>query len=130
MIDDDQDDILFDWRVVIASGGCRRPGGDCNGRTDRGQRRRLLPAAKLAAPRAKMIPFPLRQRRPFVEKLAEQVASREADAGEAHLLQQLARQREVLRRKGVSEVAIERELRALATAVRTELWRLLLGSGE
>lgn len=105
MTDDDQNEILLDWRLANT-------------------RRRTQPAPK----RAKVIPFPIDRRRSFVERLAAQIAARQARAGEAHLQQQLKRQGEVLRRKGVPESSIERELRTLTATIRAELWRLLLGS--
>jgi hypothetical protein len=132
MTDDDQDEILFDWRLVRdaarAGESGRRPDGDRADRAD-GDGRRRSPSGKSARPKTQLIPFPLGRRRAFVERLAEQVIARPAAAGEAHLLQQIRRQGEILRRKGISEKLIERELRALTAAVRAELWRLLLGSG-
>ncbi len=129
MTDDQEEDVLLDWRLAkeAARGTQSARANHQNRRTDARRQRGL---ARGPAPRkqAKMIPFPLGQRRAFVERLAAQIASRTTDAGEAHLLQQLARQREILSRKGVPEKAIERELRSLAAAVRAELWRLLLGS--
>jgi len=116
---DDEDDLLFDWHTVTTAVGERRR---CGGRRDRSPTVALLP-------RAQMIPFPLARRRDFVSGLAGQVASRTAAAGDLHLLQQLDRQRDVLARKGIPKAAIERELSSLSSAVRAELWRLLLGSG-
>jgi hypothetical protein len=124
MPDDDQGEILLDWRLVKdAAGGRQDRGGDRQDRADRAPRRRSPPA-----PKAKMIPFPLNRRRSFVARLAAQVAARPAEAGELHLLQQLDRQRDVLARKGVPEKAIERELHALSAAVRAELWQLIFGA--
>ncbi len=126
MSDHDQDDITLGWRLVKdAASERQRSGGDRKPGRDRAPGRRSPPAPK----RAQMIAFPLNRRASLVAKLAAQVASRSAEAGEEHLLQQLARQRDVLSRKGVPEKETERELRALAAAVRAELWRLLLGNG-
>jgi hypothetical protein len=85
------------------------------------------PANKAPGNSALMIPFPLPRRARFVAGLAAQVAERGPDAGELHLLAQLNRQRDALERKGVAKGLIEQELRALADAVRAELWRLLAG---
>jgi hypothetical protein len=125
-------DEIFDWRIMQdAAREHDQRRGDRKGRVDRDERRRSSHALTAPRParRAQVMPFPLSRRRPFVARLAAQIASRPMDAGEAHLLQQLARQHEVLRRKGVPERAIDRELRSLTAAVRAELWRLLLGSG-
>jgi hypothetical protein len=70
------------------------------------------------------IPFPLSRRRYLIVRLAIQVAARAPDAGEAHLWRQLDRQANTLRRKQVSEQAIQREIRALAAAVDAELSQL------
>lgn len=131
MNDDETDDLVLDWGLAKKAARARQPAcGDRRDRASDGKRRRSPrgPKAPAPPPRAQMIPFPIGRRRAFVARLAEQVASRPAAAGEAHLLQQLKRQGEVLRRKGVPTKAIEGELRALTAAVRTELWRLLLGS--
>jgi hypothetical protein len=124
------DDILLDWGVAKEVARLLQSArGDRQDRTDVARQRRRSPRGPTPVPKsAKMIAFPLGRRHHFVERLAAQIASRSTDAGEAHLLQQLARQREILSRKGVPEKAIERELRSLAAAIRAELWRLLLGS--
>lgn len=49
-------------------------------------------------------------------------------AAERHLSQQLQRQAEVLRRKGVAEDRIRRELRDVEEALRVEVWRLVFGN--
>ena len=129
MPDDDQGDPLFDWRLIRDAAGQRqRPGGGRQERADRGKRRRPpVVITPKPPPSAQMIPFPLRRRQVFIERLAAQVAARPGDVGELHLRQQLERQRDVLARKGIPEKAIARELRSLAAAVRAELWRLVLG---
>ncbi len=124
-VTDDQNNALLDWRLVnLAVHACVSDRAASAKNVDRTPPPRSQPAPK----RAKMIPFPIGRRRSFVERLAAQIAARPADAGEAHLQQQLKRQGKVLRRKGVSEQSIERELRALTATIRAELWRLLLGT--
>lgn len=110
------DDSLSNGRAVeVAARGCRATvqsdGQGCSASSE-----------AEAPPRcAQLIPFPVARRRSFVCKLAEQVAARSRAAGEVHLLQQLRRQGEVLRRKSVPESLIERELLSVAAAVRAEL---------
>lgn len=121
MSDDDQNDILLDWRIAKDAVRARPRGGDRQDRAGSRPQRRSPPSAE-------MVPFPLNRRASFVARLAGQVAARPADAGELHLLQQLERQRDVLARKGIPKKAIDRELRALSAAVRAELWQLIFGS--
>jgi|SRR6185437_10376924 len=131
MTDNDQTEIALDWRAVTeaASRARQLAGGDRPERAGNGKRRRSPPGPSRARASAEMIAFPLGRRRDFVSRLATQVASRPAEAGELHLLQQLGRQRDVLVRKGIPEKAIEQELRSLRSAIAAELWRLLLGTG-
>ena len=75
---------------------------------------------------ASLIPFPAARRHAFVHKLAAQMLAREPHVAEAHLRQQLEYQCRVLRRKGIAEDVARRELRALDSAVRAELWRLVM----
>jgi Family of unknown function (DUF6074) len=44
---------------------------------------------------------------------------------EVHLSQQLKVQADTLRRKGVAEPEIAREIRSLESAIRTALWRIV-----
>jgi hypothetical protein len=75
----------------------------------------------------KVVPFPVVRRRAFINKIVKQVISRTPAAGRTHLSGQLRRQAEVLRRKGIPDFLIQRELRALNVAVRVELWRVVFG---
>jgi hypothetical protein len=75
-----------------------------------------------------VVPFPIRRRRTLVCKLAKQMIARSVVAAEKHLSQQLRRQADVLRRKGIAEDRIERELYALEEALRDEVWRLVFGN--
>lgn len=74
-----------------------------------------------------VVPFPLVRRRAFINKIVKQVISRTPAAGGTHLLHQLRRQAQVLRRKGIPDLLIRRELHALDAAVRAELWRAVFG---
>jgi Family of unknown function (DUF6074) len=70
--------------------------------------------------------FPLKARRDLVVRIAAQMIARPSDLAEQHLQQQLQRQFRVLARKQVSDVDVEREIRALESAIRAELWRQVL----
>jgi hypothetical protein len=76
---------------------------------------------------ATVYPFPLHRRRTFIERQANRAAELNPDAGERHILYQLEVQRAALRRKGVDESLIARELRCMEAAIRTSLQRLLMG---
>jgi hypothetical protein len=80
-----------------------------------------------AAPGAAIVPFPAKARGAFIARLVAQVAARSPLVGEKHLAHQLRVQGEALRRKGVPEPAVRREVAALEAAVRTELWRAVFG---
>jgi hypothetical protein len=76
---------------------------------------------------ATIVPFPLYRRRTFIERQANRAAELNPDAGERHILYQLEVQRASLRRKGIDEALISRELRCMETAIRNSLQRLLMG---
>ncbi|MBR0697742.1 DUF6074 family protein [Bradyrhizobium lablabi] len=76
---------------------------------------------------ADVIPFPVTRRQAFVFKQAEHAALMNPDAGERYVLRQVKVQRDAMRRKGVPEQLIERELRSLENAIRDALQRLLIG---
>jgi hypothetical protein len=75
---------------------------------------------------ASLIPFPAARRHAFVRKLAAQMLARAPHTAEAHLRQQLDYQCRVLRRKGIADDVARHDLRALESAVRAELWRLVM----
>jgi uncharacterized protein DUF6074 len=76
---------------------------------------------------AAVIPFPLYRRRTFIERQANRAAELNPDAGERHILYQLEVQRAALRRKGIDEALIVREIHCVETAIRASLQRLLMG---
>ena len=76
--------------------------------------------------RAKIIRFPLARQRPLVAKLAKQMAGQVPARAEKTLRTELQRRIDALHRQGVSDQAVEREVRALESAVRSDLWRLVL----
>jgi hypothetical protein len=76
--------------------------------------------------KALFIPFPLSRRRRLVRALAAKMAAAATSPEAERCLQgRAARLRRGLCRKRVAEAVIDRELRALEAAVRTELWRLM-----
>ena len=78
--------------------------------------------------RGRVAAFPFAHRRGVILRLAEQMAARGPAAAENYLQQQLRRQIEALHRRQVPDRTVEREIRALESAVRAELWRLVLTS--
>ena len=74
-----------------------------------------------------VLPFPLTKRQQLIERQARRAAELNQDAGERHILYQLEVQRAALRRKGIDEALIAREIRCMETAIRTSLQRLLMG---
>lgn len=152
--DREDDDAPLDWRLVkeasrerqqpggsSSSAGCAssrvrahareaggRLGGDRDDRADRGKRR-SPPAAK-PAPQAKMIAFPGARRVGEIRRLAEQMRRLPYERGEAHLRQQLRNKAEALRRRGLTERQITREIASMEAAVRGEHWRREFGSSR
>ena len=95
----------------------------------------VSPQAVGVAPRetiAELVLFPLALRRALILKLSKEVTQASTSAAGENLLRgRLARIARGLRRKRVSEQTIASELRALETAVRTELWSIhLLGRSD
>jgi Family of unknown function (DUF6074) len=78
---------------------------------------------------AEVIPFPLTRRRTFIERQAGRVAELNHDAGERHIAHQLNVQAVAMRRKGIDEGRIAREIRCMESAIRVSLSRLLLAQG-
>lgn len=76
--------------------------------------------------RAKIIRFPLARQRPLVTKLARQIGAQLPARTEKTLRAELQRRIDALHRQGLSDQAVEREVRALESAIRTELWRFVL----
>jgi hypothetical protein len=76
--------------------------------------------------RGRIVAFPFACRLGLILRLAEQMAARRPVAAEKYLQQQLRRQIEALHRRQVPDQIVEREIRALESAVRAALWRLVL----
>jgi hypothetical protein len=80
----------------------------------------------MAANRSRIVVFPLARRRALIVRLAAQMAARPMALAERYLQQQLGRQIDLLHRKKIPDRIVEREVCALESAVRAELWRLVL----
>ncbi len=75
---------------------------------------------------AEILAFPPARRLGFVRRQAKWFVEQGHDAAEANLLRQLERQRETLLRKGVDAAHLAEEIRDLESAIRAEVWRLVL----
>ena len=76
--------------------------------------------------RERVFAFPFARRRGLILRLAGQMAAREPAEAEKYLQQQLRRQIAALHHRQLSDRAVEQEIGALESAVRAELWRLVL----
>jgi hypothetical protein len=75
---------------------------------------------------SKVVPFPQIRRRRFVARNAIRLAGLPHKTAEKLLVATLRHQAEVMARKGIPAAVIEREIRSLESAIRTELWRQVL----
>lgn len=73
-----------------------------------------------------VVPFPRWRNRPFVHKHACQVANQRQDVGERYLERQLDIQCEKMNERGIDPVTITVHRKTLDTAIRAELWRIVL----
>jgi Family of unknown function (DUF6074) len=78
---------------------------------------------------AVIVPFPIVRRRAFIAKQADHATCLNPDAAERYLEYQLQVQRDAMRRRGVAEDLIARELKCMERAVRQELLRASLSTG-
>jgi predicted GIY-YIG superfamily endonuclease len=69
---------------------------------------------------ATITPFPLVRRRAYISKQAEQMACMSDVSAARYLQHQLQVQREAMRRRGVADDLIERELKSMEGAIRRE----------
>jgi hypothetical protein len=67
-----------------------------------------------------VFPFPIVRRRAFLRKQAAHAALINPDAGFRYLQHQLDVQAEAMRRKGIAEELVQRELRCMRTALQAE----------
>ena len=76
--------------------------------------------------RAKIIPFPLAAQRPLVTNLAAELAAQLPARAEKTLRAELQRRIDALHRQGLHDAVVERDVRAFESAIRAELWRIVL----
>lgn len=76
---------------------------------------------------SKVLPFPVIRRRDFIARQAARMAaSSRTDAAERWLEHVVNRHRETLLRKGVEPSLVARECKALASAMRAQVWNIVL----
>ena len=78
---------------------------------------------------AVVVPFPIANRRAFIQKQADHATCLNPDAAARYLNYQLQVQCDAMRRRGVAEDLIARELKCMERAVRQELLRTSLSTG-
>jgi hypothetical protein len=79
---------------------------------------------------AVVVPFPLASRRVMIQRQANYAAELSLDAAERHIQQQLKTQADTMRRRGIGEEIIARELRAMEGAIRSMLERAVSGGAQ
>lgn len=78
---------------------------------------------------ATILPYPIARRLAFIQKQADHATCLNPDAAERYLEYQMQVQRDAMRRRGVAEDLIARELRCMAAAIRNELLRSSMSTG-
>jgi Family of unknown function (DUF6074) len=77
---------------------------------------------------AELIPFPIGRRRKLVGRIALTMKRKPSNkAANEYLAAQMTIQAKAMKRKGMEYGVMRKQLCALEAAVRTELWRLILG---
>ncbi|MBQ8105569.1 MULTISPECIES: DUF6074 family protein [unclassified Afipia] len=79
---------------------------------------------------ADIIPFPLARRHDMIERQAMYAAEINPDAADRHIAHQLKIQRDAMRRKGIDERLIARELRCMEGAIRSRLTNNTAGGAQ
>jgi hypothetical protein len=74
-----------------------------------------------------IVPFPLARRRSMIQRQASYAAELNPDAAERHIARQLQVQGDAMRRKGIDENLIARELKCMEGAIRAMLLRAVSG---
>jgi hypothetical protein len=70
---------------------------------------------------ATVLPFPILRRHGFIEKQAAHAACMNPDASARYIEYQIQVQRAAMRRRGIAENLIARELKLMEAAIRREL---------
>jgi hypothetical protein len=80
---------------------------------------------------ALVLPFPLARRLDLIQRQAEYALCLKPDSAERHIERQLHCQADALRRRGVAEAMIAREVSAMEAAIRAAMWNAVFDtSGE
>jgi Family of unknown function (DUF6074) len=79
---------------------------------------------------AVIVPFPLASRRGMIERQARYASELSLDAAERHIQQQIKVQAESMRRRGIDEDLIVRELKCMEIAIRRLLDRAVSGGAR
>jgi hypothetical protein len=78
---------------------------------------------------AKVLPFPILRRHGFIEKQAAHAASMNPEASARYIEYQIQVQRDAMRRRGIAEDLIARELKLMEAPIRRELVQALSTGG-
>jgi hypothetical protein len=78
---------------------------------------------------AAIYPFPLARRRTMIDRQARYASELGPDAAERHIQQQLKIQGDSMRRRGVDEDLIDRELECMRAAISAALLRASVSAG-
>jgi Family of unknown function (DUF6074) len=79
---------------------------------------------------ATILPFPILRRQGFIEKQAAHAACMNPDASARHIEYQIQVQRDAMRRRGIAEDLIARELKLMEAAIQRELVQALSRAGD
>ena len=74
-----------------------------------------------------VFPFPIVRRHGFIERQAATAASMNPDSAVQYIERQLLIQRDAMRRRGIAENLIDRELHRMAAAIRREFLQAARG---
>jgi hypothetical protein len=77
-----------------------------------------------------IFPFPMARRHGFIEKQAAHAASMNPDSAVRYIEHQLLVQRDAMRRRGIAENLITRELHRMAAAIRREFLQATSARGD
>lgn len=73
---------------------------------------------------AEVLPFPLARRLDLIHRQADYALCLRPEKAEQHIQRQLQCQRDALRRRGVAENIVAREIRDMEAAIRAAMWHL------
>ena len=80
---------------------------------------------------AVVVPFPLARRTAMIQRQADYALCLKPEKAEQHIQRQLQCQTDNLRRRGVVDELISREIASMESAIRAAMWRLMFdASGE